>query len=364
MQDPFDKAERRTAWFFLGPFLILMTVFFVYAALRALWFSLTDYDLFSAPAFVGLSNYLKLVTDPLFALALRNSLSFAIIVTTIQTILSMMLAVFVHRIVFARGVARTVFYFPSIVSSTVMTLIFLWLFQRQGLLTDLINGTRNHIAEVLCFLAVLVAVQAALVTWARRSYSDVRAADPYFLFFSILVAVVITIALRLGQVLPVGTVAEPISWLNTRETLLFMPRTLWSIAAMNIFTTVPTLMLLYLAGLQSIPGSLYEAAELDGASRWQQFTKITVPLLAPVTFAVVTLGLIGTLQMFDQVAILGRAAPIESRVTLAYYTYYNTFPPGGSPRIGMASAGAIALAVLSMILVYLQRRLGVSDKAV
>jgi multiple sugar transport system permease protein len=172
------------------------------------------------------------------------------------------------------------------------------------------------------------------------------------------------VALRLGQMLPVDDVAEPISWLNTRETFVFMPRTLWSIAAMNIFTTVPTLMLLYLAGLQSISGALYEAAELDGATRWQQFTKITVPLLAPVTFAVITLGLIGTLQMFDQVAILGKAAPIESRVTLAYYTYYNTFPPGGSPRIGLASAGAISLAVLSMILVYLQRRLGVSDKAV
>jgi multiple sugar transport system permease protein len=364
MQDPFDKAERRTAWFFLGPFLILMCVFFVYAALRSVWFSLTDYDLFSEPNFVGLANYIKLITDPLFALALRNSLSFAVIVTLVQTILSMMLAVFVHRIVYAKGLARTVFYFPSIVSSTVMTLIFLWLFQRQGLLTDLVNGTRNHLAEILCFLALLAVIQAAVVLWARRSYSDVRAVDPYFLFFSILAALVVTVALRLGQALPVGDAAEPISWLNTRQTFIFMPRTLWSIAAMNIFTTVPTLMLLYLAGLQSIPGSLYEAAELDGASRWQRFTRITVPLLAPVTFAVITLGLIGTLQMFDQVAILGKAAPIESRVTLAYYTYYNTFPPGGSPRIGMASAGAISLAVLSMILVYLQRRLGVSDKAV
>jgi multiple sugar transport system permease protein len=94
------------------------------------------------------------------------------------------------------------------------------------------------------------------------------------------------------------------------------------------------------------------------------FRRITVPLLNPVTFAVVTLSLIGTLQMFDQVAILGTAAPIESRITLAYYTYYNAFPTGGSPRIGMASAGAIVLALITLAIVFLQRRFGITDKGV
>jgi len=151
--------------------------------------------------------------------------------------------------------------------------------------------------------------------------------------------VIITFVLRVLQVLPVGDNGEAISWLNTRQTFLFMPVTLWSIAVMNIFTTVPVMMLLYLAGLQNIPGSLYEAAEIDGATRWQMFRKITVPLLNPVTFAVVTLGLIGTLQMFDQVAILGAAAPIESRVTLAYYNYYNTFPPAARRGSGWQVPG-------------------------
>lgn len=362
--DRYDNAERRTAWLFLAPFLILLSVFFFFAAIRSAWFSLTEYNLFDPPKFIGLSNYVQLVTDPLFGLALRNSLTFAIFVTVSQTVLAMLLAVFVNRIAHAKGLTRTIFYFPSIVSSTVMTLIFLWLFQRQGIVTDIINWAQNHGAHILSFVAVLVIVQAALVLRARQSYVDVRAADPFFLLFAVLAASLVTFALRLGQVLPVGTLTEPISWLNTRDTLLFMPRTMWAIAVMNIFTTVPTMMLLYLAGLQSISGALYEAADIDGATKWQQFRKITVPLLAPVTFAVVTLGLIGTLQMFDQVAILGNAAPIESRVTLGYYTYYNTFPPGGSPRIGMASAGAICLGILTLIIVFLQRRLGISDKGI
>jgi multiple sugar transport system permease protein len=362
--DPQARREARTAWLLLAPFLIILAIFFLYAALRAAWFSLTDYDLFNRPDFVGVRNYVALFSDPLFGRAFVNSLTFAIFVTTTQSILAMMLAVFVNSIAKAQGLIRTVFYFPSIVSSTVMTLIFLWLFQRQGLATGFANGLTNWLPHLLTFVGIILVVQAVLVWNARRRYSDVRAFDPFFLVFAFAAAIIGTFGLDLTGVLPIRTADEPINWLNTRETFLFMPVTLWSIAVMNIFTTVPVMMLLYLAGLQNIPGSLYEAAELDGANAWQQFTKITVPLLAPVTFAVVTLGLIGTLQMFDQVAILGTAAPIESRVTLAYYTYHNTFPPGGSPRVGMASAGAIALAVLTLIIVYLQRRLGISDKGV
>jgi multiple sugar transport system permease protein len=362
--DAQDAREARTAWLFLAPYLILLTVFFFFAAGRAVWFSFTDYDLFTPPTFVGVSNYVALVSDPLFINAFVNSLSFALIVTATQTVLAMLLAVFVNRIARGQGVARTVFYFPSIVSSTVMTLIFLWLFQRQGIATDVTNWFFNHLPLILAFIGILVGVQAALVLNARRTFVDVRPADPYFLIFAVLAAVIGTFALRILQVFPVGEEGEPINWLNTRETFLFMPVTLWSIAVMNIFTTIPVMMLLYLAGLQNISGSLYEAAEIDGATRWQQFIKITVPLLNPVTFAVVTLSLIGTLQMFDQVAILGTAAPIESRITLAYYTYYNAFPPGGSPRIGMASAGAIVLAIVTLIIVFLQRRFGISDKGV
>ena len=360
---PLEAAERRAAWLFLAPFLTLLGVFFLFAAARTAWFSLTDYDLFSEARFNGLRNYGDLLTDELFLLALRNSMMFAVIVTSVQTVLALVLAVFVNGIRRGRGAARTALYFPSIVSSTVMTLIFIWLFQRRGLVTDAANWAANEAAAILCFALVLAAVQGALVWNARRRYDGVGALDPYFMILAVLTAIAVTVVLRTAQVLPVGAAADPISWLNTRRAWLGMPVTLWSVAAINVFTTIPLMMLLYLAGLQSIPRDLYEAAEIDGASRVDAFFRITVPLLAPVTFAVVTLGLIGTLQMFDQVAILGNAAPIESRVTLAYYTYYNAFPPGGTPRIGMASAGAITLAALTLLIVFVQRALGISDRA-
>jgi multiple sugar transport system permease protein len=186
--------------------------------------------------------------------------------------------------------------------------------------------------------------------------------DPVFATIAVAIAAVGVYALRLGAVLPIYSEEFLISWLNTQARILFLPQTLWSVALMNVFTTMPTLMLLFLAGLQSIPTALYEAAELDGAGKFRQLIYVTIPSLAPVTFAVVTLGIIGTLQMFDQVAILGDAAPLQSRITLAFYIYANAFPEGAASRIGMSSAAAILLGLLTLIIVYLQRALGISDK--
>jgi multiple sugar transport system permease protein len=303
-----------------------------------------------------------MLRDSMFTLALSNTLAFSLIVTVSQTILALLLAVMVNGVIKARGFWRTVFYLPSIMSSAAMTLIFLWLFQRQGLMTELVQFVVNARWYIAAFLAIFLAIQLTLVFNARRRYDGVSLADPVFATVALLVAIVATYLLRLSALLPVYDEQFLISWLNTQARVLFLPQTLWSVALMNVFTTVPTLMLLFLAGLQSIPVALYEAAELDGAGRVRQFLYVTVPSLTPVTFAVVTLGIIGTLQMFDQVAILGDAAPLQSRITLAFYIYANAFPEGAASRIGMSSAAAILLGVLTLIIVYLQRALGISDK--
>lgn len=356
------QRDQLVGWLFVLPFLASLATFFLYAAIRTLIFSFTDYNLFNTPAFVGIANYVAMVRDSLFALALTNTLAFSLIVTIAQTILALLLAVQVHGVIKARGLWRTVFYLPSIMSSAAMTLIFLWLFQRQGLMTELVQLVANSRWYVLAFIALLAAIQLALVLNARRRYAGVSIADPVFATMAVSVALIATYLLRLGAALPIYDDEYLISWLNTQARVLFLPQTLWSVALMNVFTTVPTLMLLFLAGLQSIPIALYEAAELDGAGRIRQFFYVTVPSLAPVTFAVVTLGIIGTLQMFDQVAILGDAAPLQSRVTLAYYIYNNAFPEGATSRIGMSSAAAILLGALTIVIVYLQRAIGISDK--
>ena len=356
------QRDHVVGYLFVLPFLISLGTFFLYAAARTLIFSFTDYNLFNTPAFIGLGNYAAMLRDSMFTLALSNTLAFALIVTVSQTILALLLAVMVNGVIKARGFWRTVFYLPSIMSSAAMTLIFLWLFQRQGLMTELVELFVNSRWYVAAFVAIFLAIQLALVFNARRKYDGISFADPIFATVALVIALAATYFMRLGAVLPLYDEEFLISWLNTQARVLFLPQTLWSVALMNVFTTIPTLMLLFLAGLQSIPVALYEAAELDGAGRVRQFFYVTIPSLTPVTFAVVTLGIIGTLQMFDQVAILGDAAPLQSRITLAFYIYANAFPEGAASRIGMSSAAAILLGALTLIIVYLQRALGISDK--
>ncbi|GAB2562641.1 carbohydrate ABC transporter permease [Spirosoma areae] len=122
------------------------------------------------------------------------------------------------------------------------------------------------------------------------------------------------------------------------------PRTaMLTIMANNIWTTSGYFMVSFLAGLQSIPDSLYEAARIDGASTWQQFWKITVPMVRPVTYFVLVLGLIGCFQVFDQIFIMSAGGPVNSTTTMSYYVYVNGFKYF---KLGYAAAAAIVLAVL------------------
>lgn len=118
------------------------------------------------------------------------------------------------------------------------------------------------------------------------------------------------------------------------------------IMAMNIWSTVPFFMTIYLAGLQDVPTSLYEAAQVDGANALQRFFHITVPTIKPITTFVLLMGIIGTFQMFDQAYIFsnGSGGPENSTLTVALLIFRNAF--GQNNTMGFASAMAIVLAIV------------------
>jgi len=355
--------EALAAYLFLLPFTLSLLVFFGYAFVRAIYFSFTDYNMFDPPNWVGLSNYINIFRETRFLIALRNSIGFSLIVTICQTAFALMLAVVLNNKIKGIALFRTAYYMPSVASSVVVTLIFLWAFQRTGVFNYVIELFMRYWPFLVAFLALTAVFQLLQVFWDRSRGRPVRWLEPGALLTSFMLAVVGVAALwgtgtvSAIEVEPVRTV-----WLNTRRTIpegwgwFSLPLPLISIMMLNTWTTAPTFMLLYLAGLQDIPRELYEAAAVDGANRWQQFRYVTVPQLKHVTFLVMALGIIGTLQMFDQVAIIGSAAPLDSTITLAYYVYSNVFPGGALPRVGIASAAAMILAVLTLIAVLIQRR--------
>lgn len=109
---------------------------------------------------------------------------------------------------------------------------------------------------------------------------------------------------------------------------------------------------MYLAALQNVPVEVIEASRVDGANAWQGLRQITMPLLRPTTFLVLTLGLIGTWQVFDQIFVGTQGGPAGTTVTPAYLSYTTSF---GSGRWGQGSAIAFLLFGLIVGLTLLQR---------
>ena len=134
--------------------------------------------------------------------------------------------------------------------------------------------------------------------------------DASFAWVSVIVAAVcVSVALN-TEALTLTTTRVELAWIGTRDHIGPLPLTLWAVVLQNIFTTVPTLMLLFLAGLQGIPTDLYEAAQIDGANRWQQFLHITVPQRA-CDICGDHHGHDWHVTAFDQVALLGAGVPLS-----------------------------------------------------
>ncbi|BDP43053.1 ABC transporter permease [Deinococcus aetherius] len=349
-----------TAYLFLAPFLISTAVFFFYAFARAIYYSFTDFNLFNNPSLIGVRPYTQVVDDPSFQRALANSLIFAVVTTTLQTIFALLMAVALNNKLRGMAFFRSAWYMPSITSSVVITLIFLWLFQQRGIANYLITQWQAYQPLVLTFLVGLVVAQVIQVLLERRSGLPARWTDPALAVVSALSSLAVTAGLVWAGVTGVREVPPfdyqyfADKWITLGGArVLSIP--LLVVIIQNTFTTVPTLMLFFLAGLQNIPGALYEAADIDGATPFQKLMNVTVPNLRPVTFYVVTVGLIGTMQMFDQVAVIGSAAPQDTLITLAYYVYTNTFKAGAAP-VNLAAAAAIILALIILVMVFVQRR--------
>lgn len=136
-------------------------------------------------------------------------------------------------------------------------------------------------------------------------------------------------------------------WLNDPNTAL--P----AIIMLNVYTTAPTFMIMFLAALQGLPVPVYEAARVDGASGWQTFRRITLPLLRPTLFLVVALGTIGSFQTFDQIAVMTQGGPLNATMTPVYTIYDIGFK---QQHFGLGAAMAVILFVIILLVTLIQRR--------
>ena len=329
------REEMIVGYAFIAPAVVIFLVFLVIPIIFSAYISLTDWNGITPLNsdqpynFVGLDNYNQLlfqdgVRQQDFYKSVKNTVYYVLGVVPTQTVLALVLAVIVNqRWLKAKGFFRTAFYFPSITSSVVISLIFMWMFQRGGLVNSAIGSLVPNYNSV---------------NWLD---------DPNGVFHNILGLFGVTLR-------SAGDWARvEIAGLRLWDWISGPSVTMLTIMLLNTWTTIGTMMVIYLAALQNIPSHIYEASAIDGATAWQTFRRITVPLLRPTTFFVVTLGLIGTFQVFDQIFVISSGGPAKTTLTIAYLVYNNGFK---NSAMGVAAATAILLFIIIFVFSIIQRR--------
>lgn len=274
-----NNFQRRYApYIFISPFFILFVIFALFPILFSLYLSFHDWQPaagLGSMKFVGWRNFSDNLTDPTFWLSLKNTAVIALEGGVPQHLIAIPLAFAIHM-----GLRRI-----------------------QGPLTAL---------YFLPYITSVVAISVIFVTIFSWQYGVLNAA-----------------LLELHKLPLIGGLfpAEKIDWLGSRS--FIQP----AIASVVVWRFVGWNTVLYLSGLQSIPQDLYEAAGVDGATTWQQFRYITLPLLRPIMFVAVTLTLIGNLQLFEEPYIIagdsGGIGNLGLTTVMYMYRTYNFYSDAG-----------------------------------
>ncbi len=321
--NPRRRSSLLAGYGFLTPYLLVTLTFTIGVILFTLYISFTQYDIFTRPVWVGLQNYIqafKGFVDPSqkdFLQSIYNVIWYTLIVVPLETAAAIVLAVLLNAPMRARDFFRMIFYAPSVTSSVVITLIFIWFYLNTGYVNFFISS----------FLGIFG------IHWQNIAWLG----DPRGLIELILQ--------------PFGVHLAYNQWFLKGPSIAWM-----AIMVQNIFTTAPTFMIMFLAALQDINPTLYEAAEIDGANRWQIFWSITLPLLRPIILLVVVLGTIGALQVFDQVYLATQGGPLGTSQTPVYLTFTEALGTNGQIQMGYAAALAFILAVIIFVFTFFQRR--------
>lgn len=314
IREPFNRREAIAGYLFISPYLISALIFTVGLLIYAFYISMTDLrETFSRNwDFVGIQNYFTAIANRDFQISLINVFWYALIVCSLQTAGALGLALMLNVKLPGLRLFRTLFYAPSVASSVVVSMIFLWLYIRTGFINYFLGtlGLPNETAWLQTPTGLFEVI-------GQQFNADFKIASPF---------------LR----------GPSVAWM--------------AIMAMNIFTTMPTLMLLFLAALQDIPDYIYEAAQIDGATGWAAFWTMTLPMLRPTVVLVLILGTIGTLQVFDQVAIMTAGGPLKTTLTPAFLIYTKTLGSETSAQAGLAAAMAFILAAIIVAITWVQRR--------
>jgi len=310
-----NRLVLATALCFLLPNFLGFLVFTFFPVLFSLGAAFTNWNLMKTVSFqwVGMGNFMKLFTDHEFWLYFINTIYF-MLGMPVAIAASLFLAIILSQRLRGMVAYRTLFYLPSFTSGVALLILWKALYNPNF-------GPINVIIESVLQWLHLGHIEPP--TWLSSTKN--------------------LLALSAERV---GIVASQFG-LGARDAIIIMG--IWTAAGGGD-------MLLYLAGISNIPPELYEAAAIDGAGRWAQFRHVTWPQLAPTTFFIVIMSVIGGLQGgFEQARVMTLGGPAGTTTTLSYYIYTKAFEEF---QIGYASAVAWVLFTIVFAITLVNWRFG------
>jgi putative chitobiose transport system permease protein len=257
--------QKLTPYLFLFPALILLFLTVFWPAMQAFYLSFTSYeDLTQPPQWIGFDNFVRLWKDPVFWKTLENTFLYLLGVVPILVITPLGLAILVNQKLRGMNWFRAAYYTPVVISMVVAGIAWRWLYAENGLLNQI---------------------------------------------------------LRTLNIVPQG-----IPWLTSPDKILgIVPISLASVMVVTIWKGLGYYMVIYLAGLQSIPADVYEAAAIDGSDGIRKHWDITVPLMKPYLALVGVISAISATKVFEEVFIMTQGGPLNSSKTIVYYLYEEAF---------------------------------------
>ena len=299
------EALSGFAW--LLPALVILLAFRVLPIGLSVRMSLYDWGMAGARAFVGLGNYAGVLRDPVFWQSLASTGWYVLFEVPLILFISLFIAILLNQKIRGLGAYRTIYYLPVVTSIVAVSVVWRWILQPD-------RGLLNY---------VLSWFHIAGIRWLQ---------DPRGLF----------------QLIAGPSVQLPAALRGPSIALL-------SLVMMGIWKGIGYNVVIFLAGLQNIDKSYYEAARIDGAGRWAMFRRITWPLISPTTYYVLIMSGISAFETFAQVWIMTgppAGGPLSTTKVVMYYFYETSFELW---RLGYGAAIAFIAFAIILALTILQR---------
>lgn len=287
-----QPRQQNEGYLFLLPSLLGFGFFVIIPIIGAFVLSFFNWNLVGDPEFVALGNYQELIfRDAVFKKVLGNTFFYAVTIVPLQLILGLIAAVALNQGIRGLELYRLIYFMPVVTNIVAVAIVFQWLLNRDF---GVANAWVWQLAEAT------------------------------------------------------GWAIAPPDWLNS---------SFWSkpaVVLLTLWKNVGFTMVIYLAGLQSVPESMYDASKVDGATPWQRFRYITVPMVSPTTFFLLVIQLIGAFQLFSEPFVMTGGGPAQSSLSIVMYIYQNAFEFG---RMGKATAIAWILFAIILVFTLVQTRL-------